>query len=186
MGYRYPESVARDFDDQFKWDGHGWLFRRFHRARPVRVTADEMEQSIAFYHRWRNRAFYSLMAAAGSLTVVAVIGGESLEVLPPDAFGIAGIAIAWLGRNWAWRRATNRFARRVPVGQAQSWLEDRKEVANTSKWGDLLFSAGAMFAMAFLLWPFHEPKQWLNYAVVAVVGAAACFDIFIKTLARRS
>jgi hypothetical protein len=148
-----------------------------------------MEQSIASYHRLRNRTFAGVMALGGLLMAWAAFGSanrEFFKVPPQEAVAILIVAFAWLGRNWAWRKAISNFAHRVPVGPAQSWLDDRQEVATASNWGTLLWSGTAFFIFSAMLWLQGDPKHWLPYASVAVVGLAACFDIFLKWRASRS
>jgi len=185
MGYVNPSYEPRDFEDQFEWDGHGWLFRRFHRARPVRVSPDEMDQSISFYHRWKRTILISgtvswvLLTAAWNLLAPEQWQATGRPVEGMMAIGIG--AALWLARNWVWRRAVERFGNRVPVGPGQSWIEDRKAEARSMGWGDLLPSAAYAVFVACMVWflPFDTGRVF-EYAVVSFVGLASLFDIWLK------
>jgi hypothetical protein len=181
------EPEQRGFDDQFQHDGHGWLFRRFHRARPVRVTAEEMDQSISFFERWSGRWSSFLIG-------VGIIGSALWAFFGPDNFTwadrrfhglalVALLAIGWLGRRWLWFKATERFNRRVPVGLGQSWLEDRQSLAVERDWSDLLAPILLLAAGVYLLWPLKH-ASWPDIVTATIAGAAALLDLALKTRAR--
>jgi hypothetical protein len=187
LGYVTPDDrpELQGFDDQFEHDGHGWLFRRFHRDLPVRVTPDEMDWSINYFERW-----------AGRLTVAAVISWIMFMALwgwfgPDEGTGkfvqnIAGLAlpaVIWAGRSWIWRKATDPFMRRVPVGLGQSWIEHRQEHVAESDWGALLLPVALLAAGAYFLWPFGH-ANWYDAATAAVLGGAALLNIGLKLRAR--
>ncbi len=192
MGYVNPdrEPEPRDFEEQFQWDGHGWLFRRFHRARPVRVTPEEMEQSISFYHRWRNRIFaVSSVTGIGLVVAWDIFGSKEWERAHFDvttAIGGMAFALAWLARNWVWRKAIDRYAGRVPVGIGQSWIEDREAQVAEAGWANLLTPIALLGLFAAMVIYFRPVDQshWLELGAFGLVGLAAVFDIFLKFRAK--
>ena len=189
MGYVNPDRKPepRGFEDQFEWDGHGWLFRRFHRSRPVRVTADEMDQSIGFYQRWRGR----LGTAGVATTILAVtvslfLDAIDLEWADARLTGLIAAtmaAISWVGDRWAWAKATERFTHRVPVGLGQTWLEDRQSLAADRGWTEVLWAPVFVGVVIFLMWPF-EQARWFEVAMGAVAGIAALGNFVLKLRAR--
>lgn len=185
MGYVNPSSEPepRGFADQFEHDGHGWLFRRFHRARPVRVTPDEMDQCISFYERWSGRWTVAVAGAwIGGVILWSYFGPQEGIWVDRRFHGLGtavAVMIGWMGRQWIWRRATDRFTRRVPVGLGQSWIEDRRSQASERGWTELfgpilLFGAGA-----YLLWPLEQASGF-DIALAAVAGGAALLDLSLK------
>jgi hypothetical protein len=190
VGYvnRSSESEPRDFADQFEWDGHSWLFRRFHRARPVRVSAEEMDQSIDFYATWSKQITVGAVVLSIALVILwDVVGPDDgpLSGRPVEGLGLLLVgALTWAARNWVWRRATDRFSRRVPVGLSQSWLEDRQEQVEETAWANLLAPIAILAVATYFLWPLSEAR-WFEFAMAAIAGLAALLDLVLKLRARR-
>ena len=189
MGYvnRSSESEPRDFADQFEWDGHIWLFRRFDRARPVRVSAEEMDQSIDFYVSWSKRVTVGAVMLSIALVILwDVVGPDDgpLSGRPLEGLGLRVVgALTWPARSWIWRRATDRFSRQVPVGQSQSWLEHRQEQAAETAWANLLAPIAILAVATYFLWPLSEAR-WFELAMAAIAGLAALLDLALKLRAR--
>ena len=187
MGYVNPDPKPelRGFDDQFEWDGSGWLFRRFHRARPVRVTADEMDWSISYFGRWTSRL--GTAAVCAGLLFIALwewLGPDEGPARPVQSAATIGLfAIVLIGRRWIWEKATERFSRRVPVGLGRSWLEHRRDEAAETDWGALFLPLALIAAGAYFLWPF-DTISWSDLAGAAFFGSAALFDIILKVRER--
>ena len=187
MGYVNPDPKpeTKGFDDQFEWDGDGWLFRRFHRSRPVRVSADEMDESISYFGRWTSRL--GTGAICGWFLFLALwgwLGTDEGPARPVQSAATIGLfAIVLIGRRWIWERSTKHFSRRVPVGRGQSWLEHRQDEAAESDWGALFLPVALIAAGAYFLWPF-DAFSWSDLAGAVFFGSAALFDIVLKVRAK--
>ena len=188
MGYinRDKEPAPRDFEEQFQWDGHSWVFRRFHRGRPVRVTVEEMEQSISSYRGWKK----GLVAASVIGAILAVLlldqsNDPGRQALGPVHALIATAMFPMLemtGHRWIWRKAIKRFANRVPVGASLSWIEDRLMLARDTSWSKTLLPVAAIgVSAAFIYWvsPVGQLSPLLMGAA-ALVGLVALADVVLK------
>lgn len=194
MGYRnsaYDEDwhVEDDaFRAQFEWDGHGWTFRRFERARPVRVTAEEMDDCISYFEGWRRRLKYAAIALAIAVGAAWIFADfQAIQWADDSAAPGLGLvtmaALGWIGDRWAWVRATKRFLHRVPIGSGQTWLERRQALAVDRNWRDLLVSPLLFGGIAFLI--FQLDKSHLYELVMAgVAGLAVLFDLGLKIRSR--
>ena len=179
-GYRDPhpddaEDVFR-FEDQFEWVEHGLTFRQFGRGRPVRVTPEERDASIERFERHDAHLRQAGVAIFIVWLAAAMWWGE--EDTWTDVILVAGLIAFVVASRTAdhllWKKLTDQFIRRTPVGPERTLMDQYRSQAASLSWPN----AGLTLAFgAFTLWLANSQSPWRMFESaqisVALVGILA-------------
>lgn len=121
------DRVRQSFADQFEPNGQGFLYRKYMKSAPIRVSAAERDRYIAAFNRYIRYASWGTgggtVLLAFSLIGYAAAAGVDL---PEAAFywGIGAILVAsMVGYYWYWNLPARELRDRGAVGETRSRAE---------------------------------------------------------------
>lgn len=129
FGNAHLDRLRQAFADQFSDDGHGFIYRKYQKGVPVRVSKSERDGFVATFDQRIRYAMWSIVPATVALILLLVW-------LIPDANGSAAQIAIWIGLGaillpfmaifyWAWGAPSRELERRPPEGPALTVEEAR-------------------------------------------------------------
>jgi hypothetical protein len=163
FGNAHLDRVRQAFADQFSDDGHNFIYRRYQKGAPVRVSRLERDEFVAVFNRRISYAMWSTFPATVGLILLLVW-------LIPDADSPAAQIAMWGGIAaillpfmvifyWAWGAPSRELKRRTPEGPALSKTEARALAFSKITYGQLALAAligvGLVWKMSTKIDVFH-------------------------------
>jgi hypothetical protein len=175
----------QQFDDQFELDGDHFLYRRWQKGPPIRVTADERQRFIDDYARRLRYANWGIIG--GLFFVVGLLlwwtlrsGSEVPDILLYAA--ISTVAVMNVGYSlWAGTAPNRELNRRAPVGRERTREEMRRMLNSKTSYSQLAGIAfvGAILPFGLKSHPdvFHGwGRLWLLFSgIIVSLAAVAAF-----------
>jgi len=184
FGNAHLDRLRQAFADQFSGDGHSFIYRRYQKGAPVRVSKLERDGFVAAFNKRIRYAMWSIVPATVGLILLLVW-------LIPDADspsaqiaiwgGIAAILLPFMVIfYWAWGAPSRELERRTPEGPALSKKEARALAFSKITYGQLavaaLMGVGLVWKMATKVDVLHgSGLVWLVFggALVLLSGVQA-------------
>ena len=179
------DQIERGFRIQFERDHERIYFRKSGRGRPVPVTEEEMERSVAaFLRRARIVMIAGVTLMIGAVATSVVIDDRLLQ-RDGAIWALIGLGLVpfLAGFWWAWKSPTIQFEQRTPVGAERSRTELRKKMLAERGWGELLglgASAAVLSAIQINHWPPQLIEEWIWAGLGLVVTVATGFSVIMK------
>lgn len=138
------------FEDQFESDAGGYLYRRYSRDAPIRISAAERAQFVAEFRKGARWLFWT--AAVVTVLVIAALGYGSGTIFPgPEAMEggwiALGVSIPVLifvfGHFGLWNAPMRSLARRPVLGNKRSRAEMREHLLARQSWAQFGVVAAA-------------------------------------------
>jgi len=173
-------KVLQSFQDQFQPDGQDYLYRKYQKGAPIRVSAEERDRFIAAFRRswtflvWMGAAIYVPSLIVLLIYVPAAAAHENMIIWSSMAIFL-GLVVA--GMYWYWNVPMRALRSRGTSGQALSPVEARRLAFSKISFGQL---ATVPVLAAVLLWRVGRRNDiwsgwgrlWLVPAVALIVLAA--------------
>jgi hypothetical protein len=184
FGNAHLDRVRQAFADQFSDDGHSFIYRRYQKGVPVRVSKLERDRFVAAFNKRIRYGMWSIVPATVGLILL-------LAWLIPDADSPAAQIATWGGIAaillpfvaifyWAWGAPSRELERRTPEGPALSKEEARALAFSKITYGQLALAAlmgvGLVWKMSTEIDVFHgSGLVWLVFggALVLLAGVQA-------------
>lgn len=192
-GYRGPHvldepDLQDDFADQFEYDRYGLTFRKSGRGRPVRVTPEERDETIAQFDRIG--ALITQASVAAGVALIAALISWVDDDLVGQLMLVAGIAAIggarWIARKWYWNRIVSRFSRRTPVGPDRTLMDQYRAKADAMSWGTVFLVGLGSGLFLWLLAESRRPTDVLDAVVTTIALAGVLGLALLKLLTRRA
>ncbi len=184
--FRNPQldRLRQAFADQFSRDEHGFIYRKFQKGAPIRVSERERDELVTTFNKRIRYATWSIVP----LTIGLIL---PLVWLVPDADGPAAQIVMWVGLAaillpflsiffWAWNAPYRQLESRTPEGAALTKEEARALAFSKITYGQLalvaLMGAGLVWKMSTKIDVFHGWGMiWLGLgsALIALAGVQA-------------
>jgi len=147
------DSLRAQFAEQFEPDGAGFLYRKFSRSAPVRVTAEERQRFIAAYERFTKFAWWGLIA--GSILLIAALASVTAET--PNDISKYGdyaapailVAIFLIINHLAYSAPARALRERMPVGEPRSRTEMQQRGLQKLTYGHAIIIGGVAIYCLF-------------------------------------
>ncbi len=166
------EYFRSSFAEQFEADGDTYLYRRFRKGAPVRVSARERDDFVANFERSYKRAYLSMMIGLFVLMMAMVattvaMGHELAEYVIYSV--IASWTSVFLFAHYRiWNAPARALERRPAAGQERSRAEMR-EIMDAEGNYLTFFALFAFFLlMLFNLASQSEPLGYVDMAFMAL------------------
>lgn len=140
------DRLRQQFADQFQPEGEDYLYRKYLKGAPVRVSAEERQRAIAaFEQRFKWLRWLLLASAVAFLIPVGFVfvlfDGEipetGLYIVTAAGLGLEIAVFAWAVMR-LWNAPAKVFAMRSPVGRELTRDEVRRLGFARLSWGQLL------------------------------------------------
>lgn len=139
------DRVRQAFADQFSDDGHGFIYRKYQKGVPVRVSKLERDGFVAAFNQRTRYAMWSIVPATfGLILLLAWLTPETDNPVAQIAIwgGIAAILSPFLVLfYWAWGAPSRELASRTPEGPALTKEEARALAFSKISYGQLALAA---------------------------------------------
>ena len=181
VGDAHLDRLRQTFADQFSDDGHSFIYRKYQKGAPVRVTKSERDGFVATFNKRIRYAMWSIVPATVGLILLLVW-------LTPDADSPAAQIAMWGGIAailllfivifyWAWVAPSRELERRTPEGPALSKEETRALAFSKITYGQLALAAlmgvGLVWEMSTKVDVFHgSGLVWLFFGAALVILAS--------------
>ena len=147
------DQVRQSFADQFEPDAQGFLYRKYMKGAPIRVSAAERDRYVATFNRYTRYASWGVIGGIMLLALFlafyfAVAGGN----VPDMAFylGLGAIVVAFMvGHFWVWNLPARELRGRGTAGEARSSAEVRRLFLEKTTYGQIATGAGVGVALFF-------------------------------------
>jgi hypothetical protein len=184
FGNAHLDRVRQAFADQFSSDGHSFIYRRYQKGVPVRVSKLERDGFVAAFNKRIRYAMWSIVPATVGLILLLVW-------LIPDSDspaaqigmwgGIAAILLPFMMIIYrAWGAPSRELESRTPEGPALSKEEARTLAFSKITYGQLALAALMGVGLVWKMWTkidvFHgSGLVWLVFggALVLLAGVQA-------------
>jgi len=181
FGDAHLDRLRQAFADQFSEDGHSFIYRKYQKGVPVRVSRLERDGFIAAFNKHARYAIWSSVSVTVGLTLLLVC-------LMPDSDSPAAQIAMWgsiaalllpfmviLYR--AWNAPSRELERRTPEGPPLSKEEARALAFSRITYGRLalmaLMGVGFVWKMSLKIDIFHgSGLVWLVFGGALVLLAA--------------
>lgn len=174
------DRLRQAFADQFSSDEHGFIYRKYQKSAPIRVSEMERNKFVASYNKRTRYAIWSILPATVGLMLLLVW-------LVPDLDSSIGQITMWVGlaalllpfvaiNHWAWNAPSRELERRTPEGAALTKEEARALALSKITYGQLTLAAlmgvGLVWKMSTKINVFHGWGMiWLVFAAALIVLA---------------
>jgi len=123
------DRTRRMFAEQFEADGDGFLYRKYRKGAPIRVTSRERDDFVSAFERDYPRAYLAMIAGAvvtllGLVTIAVVIERDLSKPVIYAAVGSVS-ALFLIAHLRVWSAPARALERRPAVGQERSRAEMR-------------------------------------------------------------
>ncbi len=175
------DRLRQAFADQFSDDGNGFIYRKYQKGVPLRVSELERDGFVATFNKRIRYAMWSIVPATVGLILLLVW-------LTPDADSPAAQVAMWGGVAvillhfmvifyWAWGAPSRELERRTPEGPALSKEEARALAFFTITYGQLALAAltgmGLVWKMSTKVDVLHgSGLVWLFFGAALVILAS--------------
>jgi O-antigen/teichoic acid export membrane protein len=184
FGNAHLDRVRQAFADQFSSDGHSFIYRRYQKGVPVRVSKLERDGFVAAFNKRIRYAMWSIVPATVGLILLLVwLIPDSDSPAAQIAMwgGIAAILLPFMMIfHWAWGAPSRELGSRTPEGLALSKEEARTLAFSKITYGQLALAAlmgvGLVWKMSTKIDVFHgSGLVWLVFggALVLLAGVQA-------------
>jgi hypothetical protein len=187
FGNGSSDLVRQMFADQFEADGNDFLYRKFLKGAPIRVSASERDRYVATFNRHMKYLIWGILGVTVVVCTAPTLYAIQTGTNVWDAANYAGIGLigaAFMADYvWAWNFPARELRGRPTVGDARSRAQTRQLLLGRTTYGQI--AAGAAIAV-FLLARLGIHKDMLSgwnilWAVLAVfILAAAAILAFRK------
>ena len=178
------DRLRQAFADQFSVEGRGFIYRKYQKGVPIRVSEIERDRFVATFNKRTRYAMWSIFPATVGLILL-------LAWLIPDPDSPEGQIALWVGIAailvpfvaiylWAWNAPARELERRTPEGAALTKDEARELAFSKISYGQLtlagLFGVGLVWKMSRETDVFHGwGVVWLaaGSALVVLAGVQA-------------
>jgi peptidoglycan/LPS O-acetylase OafA/YrhL len=174
------DRLRQSFSDQFEPDGSSFLYRKWMKGAPIRISREERDEFVRAFNR---RLRYSAWSIVPTTVILILL----LAWLVPDTksatanfatyFGIALILFPFMaGYYWAWNAPARALVHRPEVGPPRSRQEARKIGFSKMTYGQLGFAALAGIALVWKVSADTDIRHgwgrlWLVFAGLLIAGA---------------
>jgi hypothetical protein len=139
------------FADQFEPDGQNFLYRKYMRGAPVRVSAAERDRYAATFDRFLKYQFWGMAAGIVVLTAsvvsYAVVTNVDLPVMALYA-GLGAILAAFMaGHFWIWNFPARELRGRPTIADTRSRAEMKRLYLERLTYGQIATAAGAAIVL---------------------------------------
>jgi len=139
------EYFRSSFAEQFEADGDAYLYRRFRKAAPVRVTVRERDDFVANFERSYRRAYLAMIVGLfilmiGIVAITIAMGRELTEHAIYAAIAL-WVSFFLLAHYRIWNAPARALERRPAVGRERSRAE----------MGDIMMAEGSYLQFFGLL-----------------------------------
>lgn len=184
FGNAHLDRVRQAFADQFSGERHSFIYRKFQKGVPVRVSKLERDEFVAAFNKRIRYAMWSIVPATVGLILLLVWlvpDADSPEAQIAMWGGIAAIILPFIVIfYWAWGAPSRELERRTPEGPALSKEEARALALSKITYGQLalaaLMGAGLVWKMSTKIDVLHgSGLVWLVFggALVLLAGVQA-------------
>ena len=180
------EYFRSSFAEQFEADGDAYLYRRFRKGAPVRVSARERDDFVANFERSYKRAYLTMIIglfvlAIGMIAITVAIGHELAKnvVYATIALWAAAFMLVHLR---IWNAPARALERRPAVGVERSRAEMREIMMSE---GSYLKFFGLLAFFLLLLFNLATQPEPLGYFDVALMTLYIAMIPMIATLILR-
>ena len=183
LNFGQTDRLRRIFSNQFEADGDGYLYRKFRKGAPMRVTARERDDFVAVFERDYPRAYLAMIVGMVlvMLGMVAIAVAIERDLSEPVIYAaVGGLAAIFLIVHYRiWNAPARALARRPAVGQERSRSETRAiMLAETS----YFYYFGLLTLFLLLLSSFavqSEPLSGWDMALMAFYAAASVMAVTV-------
>jgi hypothetical protein len=145
FGNTHLDRLRQAFADQFSDGGHGFIYRKYQKGVPVRVSELERDGFVATFNNRIRYAMWSIVPATiGLILLLAWLTPDSDSPAAQIAMaaGIAAIVLPSLVTiYWAWGAPSRELERRLPEGPALTKEEARALALSKVTYGQLALAA---------------------------------------------
>ncbi len=184
FGSAHVDRIQQAFADQFSDSGQDFIYRKYQKGVPVRVSKSERDRFVAAFNKRIRCATWSIVPATVGLILL-------LFWLVPDSDSAAGQIAIWAGMAavilpfmtifyWSWAAPSHELERRLPEGPVLTKEEARVLALSKITYRQLALAAlmgiGLIWTKSTKVDIFHGPGLiWLIFgaALVVVVGVQA-------------
>lgn len=134
------------FAAQFEPDGNDFVYRKYAKDAPIRVSASERNRYIEAFNR--STKFRLWGVTGGTIFLILMLAFYSVETNtdisgPPLYCGLGAIMAAYMvGHYWAWNRPTRELRERGTIGEARSRAEMKRRFLAKLTYGEIVGAAG--------------------------------------------
>lgn len=181
FGNAHLDRLRQAFADQFADDGRDFIYRKYQKGVPVRVSKLERDEFVATFNKRIRYAMWSIVPATVGLILLLVWLAPNDDDSPAAQFamwgGIATILLPFMAIfHWAWGAPSRELERRPPEGAALTREEARALAFSKITYGQLALAAlmgmGLIWKMSTKVDVFHGSGLiWLVFGAALVVLA---------------
>jgi len=140
------DKVREAFANQFEPDGDHFIYRRYMKGAPVRVSAAERDEFIRAFDRFIRFGQWGIFVGTIALLlgVVAYSMQSDQDLSGGAAWLVLGIVLmAYMPvYYWAWNRPARQLRDRQPIGAPRSRAEMRARMFSKMTYSQLMQGAG--------------------------------------------
>jgi hypothetical protein len=174
------DRVRQAFADQFSGDGHSFIYRRYQKGVPVRVSKLERDEFVAEFNKRVRYAMWAIVPATFGLILLLVWLIPDADSSAAQIAILAGIGTLLLPFSiiiyWAWGAPSRDLERRTPEGLALSKEEARSLAFAKISYGQPALTAltgvGLVWKMSTKIDVYHGAGLvWLTFGGTLVLLA---------------
>jgi hypothetical protein len=172
--------LRQAFADQFSSDEHGFVYRKYQKGAPIRVSEIERDRFVATYAKRLRYAMWSLVpTTVGLILLLAWLISEADGPVAQIAawVALAAMLVPFTAYSlWAWSAPSRELQRRTPAGPALTTEEARALGLSKITYGQLSLAAimgvGLIWKMSIKSDVFHgSGLVWLLSGAVLTILA---------------